>query len=105
MQPDGLRPLTERRNHSSAISALARTTRDEGVLAQWTCCLPTVASAMALNISQLAFYSKGKARLARMHVCKGYAGQEAMRNLGASAVAGLSASASFCSSWADSASP
>ena len=54
MQPDGLRPLTERRNHSSAISALARITRDEGMLDQWACCLPTVARAMALNISQLA---------------------------------------------------
>ena len=92
MQSDGLRPLAERKNYSSVINALARITRDEGVLALWNGCLPTVARAMALNFGQLAFYSESKARLARMHVFEGYAGQEAMRNLGASAVAGFFAS-------------
>jgi len=92
MQSDGLRSLAERKNYSSVISALTRISKEEGVLALWKGCLPTVARAMALNFGQLAFYSETKARLKTYGFLDGYKGAEVGRNLGASAVAGFFAS-------------
>jgi len=92
MQSDGLRPLAERKNYSSVMSALRGISREEGVLALWKGCLPTVARAMALNFGQLAFYSETKARLKNYGFMDGYKGAEIGRNLGASAVAGFFAS-------------
>ncbi|KAF8243195.1 mitochondrial carrier [Wilcoxina mikolae CBS 423.85] len=92
MQSDGLRPVAERKNYTSVINALVRITKEEGVLALWNGCLPTVVRAMALNFGQLAFYSESKAQFAKYGLFEGYKGQEAMRNLGASAVAGFFAS-------------
>lgn len=92
MQSDGLRPLAERKNYTSVVNALARISREEGIMALWNGCIPTVARAMALNFGQLAFYSESKAQLAKIGIFEGYPGQEALRNLGASAVAGFFAS-------------
>jgi len=64
MQADGLRPVSQRQNYSSAIDALTRISRTEGVARLWAGCAPTVARAMALNFGQLAFFSESKARLA-----------------------------------------
>jgi hypothetical protein len=92
MQSDGLRPKAERKNYTSVVNALARISREEGIMALWNGCIPTVARAMALNFGQLAFYSETKVQLAKNGVFEGYTGQEALRNLGASAVAGFFAS-------------
>lgn len=92
MQSDGMRPAAERKNYSSVVNALTRIAKAEGILALWNGCIPTVARAMALNFGQLAFYSETKAQLSAYGAFEGYRGQEAYRNLGASAVAGFFAS-------------
>ncbi|KAH7107688.1 putative 2-oxoglutarate/malate translocator [Auriculariales sp. MPI-PUGE-AT-0066] len=63
MQADGLRPVAERANYTGVFDALGRIARNEGVLALWSGCFPTVLRAMALNFGQLAFFSEAKAQL------------------------------------------
>lgn len=63
MQSDGLAPLAARQNYSSALNALTRITRSEGLVALWAGCRPTVARAMALNLGQLAIFSEAKNQL------------------------------------------
>jgi solute carrier family 25 (mitochondrial oxoglutarate transporter), member 11 len=63
MQSDGLKPPAERANYRSVLDALARITRNEGVLALWAGAFPTVVRAMALNFGQLAFFSEAKSQL------------------------------------------
>ncbi|KAI5778120.1 mitochondrial carrier domain-containing protein [Geopyxis carbonaria] len=92
MQSDGMRPLAERKNYTSVLNALSRISKSEGVLALWNGCIPTVARAMALNFGQLAFYSETKAQMSKYGLLEGWRGQEAGRNLAASAVAGFFAS-------------
>jgi solute carrier family 25 oxoglutarate transporter 11 len=92
MQSDGLAPASARKNYTSVLNALSRIAKSEGIFALWNGCLPTVARAMALNFGQLAFYSESKEQLKKMGVFKGMKGEEALRNLGASAVAGFFAS-------------
>ena len=87
MQADGLRPIGERANYSSVFDALGRIARNEGVLALWAGCFPTVLRAMALNFGQLAFFSEAKAQLSQRHVVPAAAVPWA-----ASAVAGFFAS-------------
>jgi solute carrier family 25 (mitochondrial oxoglutarate transporter), member 11 len=86
MQSDGLRPPAERANYSSVINALARITRNEGVLSLWSGTAPTVARAMALNFGQLAFFSEAKARF------KNTSMPEWGKTFAASAIAGFFAS-------------
>lgn len=88
MQSDGLRPLAERANYTGVLDALSRIAKNEGVLALWNGCLPTVARAMALNFGQLAFFSEAKAQLKRFDG-KLSQGEQALL---ASAVAGFFAS-------------
>lgn len=96
MQSDGLRPLAERKNYTSVINALRRIAGEEGVVALWNGCLPTVARAMALNFGQLAFYSESKARFAKIETFDSVLGKgknaEVGRGIAASAVAGFFAS-------------
>ncbi|KZV87401.1 acetolactate synthase [Exidia glandulosa HHB12029] len=63
MQSDGLRPAAERANYRGVFDALGRIAKNEGVLALWSGCFPTVLRAMALNFGQLAFYSEAKSQL------------------------------------------
>lgn len=94
MQSDGLRPIAERKNYSSVLSALRRIAAEEGITSLWNGCLPTVARAMALNFGQLAFYSESKARFAKVKQFDTYMAHnaDAARGLAASAVAGFFAS-------------
>ena len=61
MQADGRLPKELRRNYRHGGEALARVVREEGVLALWRGCAPTVNRAMIVTASQMAVYDKSKA--------------------------------------------
>lgn len=63
MTADGRLPPAERRNYKHAFDALARITRDEGILTLWRGWQPTVLRAMVLNAAQLSVYSQAKQTL------------------------------------------
>jgi len=87
MQSDGLQPKEQRANYRSVFDALARITRNEGVLALWSGASPTVIRAMSTNFGQLAFFSESKHQLqARTNL------SEQARTITASAIAGFFAS-------------
>lgn len=86
MQSDGLKPVASRANYRGVGDALMRIVRNEGVVALWSGCAPTVVRAMALNFGQLAFFSEAKAQLKDSSL-----GPRA-QTLTASAVAGFFAS-------------
>jgi len=58
MTADGRLPLAERRNYSGVFNALARMTREEGILTLWRGVIPTMGRAMVVNMAQLASYSQ-----------------------------------------------
>lgn len=58
MTADGRLPPAERRNYSNVVNALTRITREEGLLALWRGCIPTIGRAMVVNMAQLASYSQ-----------------------------------------------
>jgi solute carrier family 25 oxoglutarate transporter 11 len=60
MTSDGRLPPDQRRGYTNVFNALARITREEGVLTLWRGCGPTVARAMVVNAAQLASYSQAK---------------------------------------------
>lgn len=60
MTADGRLPPAERRNYSNVVNALTRITREEGLLALWRGCIPTIGRAMVVNMAQLASYSQAK---------------------------------------------
>ena len=86
MQSDGLKPAAERANYKSVVDALARITRNEGIVALWSGATPTVVRAMALNFGQLAFFSEAKSQL------KDTSMSPRLQTLTASAIAGFFAS-------------
>ncbi|KAJ3074635.1 hypothetical protein HDU98_010728 [Podochytrium sp. JEL0797] len=87
MQADGLAPAAQRANYTSVVDAISRIARDEGILALWKGCGPTVVRAMALNLGMLSTYAEAKSRLEPV------LGKGSMAtNLGSSAVAGFFAS-------------
>jgi len=63
MQADGRLPIELRRNYKGGVDALYRVTREEGVLALWRGCGPTVNRAMIVTASQMAVYDKSKANI------------------------------------------
>lgn len=63
MQSDTLKPVGQRSNYSSVLSALADIARREGIMAWWRGALPTVLRASALNLGQLAGFSQIKSML------------------------------------------
>ncbi|XP_055313538.1 mitochondrial 2-oxoglutarate/malate carrier protein-like [Sitodiplosis mosellana] len=65
MTADGRLPIAERRNYTGVFNALARITREEGVLTLWRGCIPTMGRAMVVNAAQLASYSQAKQYLVR----------------------------------------
>ena len=60
MTSDGRLPPEQRRGYTSVFNALARITREEGLLTLWRGSTPTVARAMVVNAAQLATYSQAK---------------------------------------------
>ena len=63
MQADGRLPPELRRNYRHGGEALMRVVREEGVLALWRGCGPTVNRAMIVTASQMAVYDKTKATI------------------------------------------
>ncbi|KAG4211905.1 hypothetical protein ERO13_A02G131001v2, partial [Gossypium hirsutum] len=60
MQADGRLPLSQRRNYTSVVDALARMTKQEGVTSLWRGSSMTVNRAMLVTASQLASYDQIK---------------------------------------------
>jgi len=60
MQADGRLPIELRRNYAHGGEALMRVVREEGVLALWRGCSPTVTRAMIVTASQMAVYDQSK---------------------------------------------
>lgn len=87
MQADATLPESQRRNYRNVIHALTSIVKQEGVLALWNGCMPTVYRAMAINAGQLACYDISK-RIITEHLGTGQA-----TNLSASLVAGFFGSA------------
>ncbi|KAH8257486.1 hypothetical protein KR038_010598 [Drosophila bunnanda] len=83
MMADNRLPSSERRNYKNVADAFMRIVKDEGVLALWRGCLPTVGRAMIVNMVQLASYSQLKKQF-RSHLDEGWTLQ-----FGAALVAGL----------------
>jgi solute carrier family 25 oxoglutarate transporter 11 len=84
MQSDGSRPLAQRANYHSALDALMRISRNEGIAALWSGATPMIVRAMSTNLGQLATFSETKHQLGRID---GVSGQT--RTVVASAIAGL----------------
>ena len=85
MQADGRLPMEARRHYRHGGDALVRVVREEGVLALWRGCAPTVNRAMIVTASQMAVYDKSKATILEVsHVKDGLAVQT-----GASFMAGI----------------
>lgn len=84
MQSDGNRPKAERANYRSAIDALSRIRRNEGIKALWSGAYPTVIRAMATNFGQLTFFAETKAQLQHHTEIRGQ-----MQSVVASGVAGF----------------
>ncbi len=66
MTADGRLPPAERRGYTSVFNALARVTREEGLLTLWRGTGPTVARAMVLNGAQLGTFHEAKEQLSAM---------------------------------------
>uniref|UniRef100_A0A915D7R9 Mitochondrial 2-oxoglutarate/malate carrier protein n=1 Tax=Ditylenchus dipsaci TaxID=166011 RepID=A0A915D7R9_9BILA len=63
MTSDGRQPVELRRNYKHVFNAISRIFKEEGALALWTGCTPTVARAMVVNAAQLATYFQAKQTL------------------------------------------
>lgn len=85
MTADGRLPPEQRRNYKNVFNALARIVREEGALALWTGCTPTIGRAMLVNMCQLASYSQAKQRL----VDTGYFQEGIFLHFSASMISGL----------------
>eukprot|EP00274_Cyanoptyche_gloeocystis_P004106 CAMPEP_0196654956 /NCGR_PEP_ID=MMETSP1086-20130531/4711_1 /TAXON_ID=77921 /ORGANISM="Cyanoptyche gloeocystis , Strain SAG4.97" /LENGTH=321 /DNA_ID=CAMNT_0041987013 /DNA_START=90 /DNA_END=1055 /DNA_ORIENTATION=+ len=60
MQADFTLPVEQRRNYTGAFNALFRIVKEEGALALWRGCAPTVVRAMSLNMGLFAGNEQGK---------------------------------------------
>jgi solute carrier family 25 oxoglutarate transporter 11 len=53
-------PPAEKRNYTNVFNAFTRIVKDEGFLALWRGCTPTVIRAVVLNLAMLAPYDEIK---------------------------------------------
>ncbi|KPI42117.1 putative mitochondrial 2-oxoglutarate/malate carrier protein [Cyphellophora attinorum] len=63
MQSDGMHPVNRQQKYRSAVDALIRIVKTEGVAVLWSGCGPTVVRAMSTNFGQLACFSETKHQL------------------------------------------
>jgi solute carrier family 25 oxoglutarate transporter 11 len=61
MQADQTLPAAQRRNYTNVFDALAKITKQEGVLGLWKGATPTVVRAMMMNLGMLTSYDLAKA--------------------------------------------
>lgn len=87
-QADTLLPKEERRNYRNVGDALTRIIKEEGVLALWKGCSPTIVRAMCLNLGMLATFDEVKEQLNKIRGTK----DDLSTKLLASALAGGMAS-------------
>ena len=66
MQADKALPMEERRNYKNVLDAFSRIVKEEGVMACWNGAGPTVARAVAMNVSMMATYDEAKERITHM---------------------------------------
>lgn len=85
MTADGRLPIDQRRNYKNVFNALARIVSEEGILALWTGCGPTIGRAMLVNMCQLTSYSQAKQRL----IATGYFQEGIPLHFCASMISGL----------------
>lgn len=62
-QSDTLLPPDQRRNYKNVFDALSRIVSEEGVLALWKGCSPTVYRALIINLGMLSTFDEVKERL------------------------------------------
>ncbi|XP_038642744.1 mitochondrial 2-oxoglutarate/malate carrier protein [Scyliorhinus canicula] len=60
MTADGRLPVGQRRGYTNVFNALARMTREEGLVTLWRGCVPTMTRAVVVNAAQLSSYSQSK---------------------------------------------
>uniref|UniRef100_A0A914XTX3 Mitochondrial 2-oxoglutarate/malate carrier protein n=1 Tax=Plectus sambesii TaxID=2011161 RepID=A0A914XTX3_9BILA len=89
MTVDGRLPLAERRGYRNVFHALYRVAHEEGVVALWRGCGPTVVRAMVVNAAQLATYSQAKQTL----LGSGYFKDNVMCHFSASMISGFACTA------------
>jgi solute carrier family 25 oxoglutarate transporter 11 len=65
-QSDTMQPPEKRRNYKHAGDAFMRIIREEGVLALWRGCTPTIVRAVLMNVGMLAPFDECKEFLNRM---------------------------------------
>ena len=70
MQNDTALPLEQRRNYKHVLDAFARIVKEEGFLALWRGCTPTVVRAVVLNLGMLGPYDEIKERLNKIRGTK-----------------------------------
>lgn len=85
MTSDGRLPPDQRRNYKNVFDALARVSREEGVISMWKGCSPTVIRAIVLNAAQLSVYSEAKKKL----LATGHFQQNVWLHLPASIISGF----------------
>lgn len=67
MQADSLKPAAERRGYKHVFDALARISREEGVLNLWRGFEPTVFRAIAMNVGMMATYDIVKEAIVKVN--------------------------------------
>ena len=60
MQADGQAPIEQRRGYTNVFTAVARITKEEGILTLWRGSMPMVFRAIAMNVGMLASYDQAK---------------------------------------------
>lgn len=88
IQNDTALPAEERRNYKNVFDAFNRIVKEEGVMALWRGCIPTIIRACALNLGMLGPYDEVKERLDKFTGTK----DQLSTRLIASGVAGFLAS-------------
>ena len=65
MTADGRLPPAEQRGYKSALDAIMRISKEEGIATLWRGTSSTITRAVVLNATQLAVYSQAKEQLAQ----------------------------------------
>jgi hypothetical protein len=64
-----MKPLEQRRNYSSVVSALARIAREEGLAALYSGLAPNILRGMSMNMGMMACYDEVRASVCCAVMC------------------------------------